>query len=70
MPTFISILVGAALVALAILLTNHWDMATPTGSNLTMMRLNRWTGTIEICSFDGVGPSGSFAGAELRCNPK
>src|SRR5471032_2168358 len=26
MPTFISILVGAALVALAILLTNHWKI--------------------------------------------
>jgi hypothetical protein len=69
MPTFVSILVAGALIALAILLTNHWDINTPTGSNLTMMRLNRWTGAIEICAFDGVGPGG-FAGAELRCNPK
>ena len=61
-----AIAVGAALIALAIMLTSHWT--TTTSSAGQTFRLNRWTGSIEVCSVDPktiIGPT--FAGAKLDC---
>ncbi len=67
----IAIIVGAALIAGAILVTNHWTINT-TASGLTVgARLNRWTGAIELCDVDVKTLSGSnIGGGKLACGPK
>jgi hypothetical protein len=57
----IAIVIAGALLALAIMLTNHWEMGNPwsptqTGASVTpivppIYRLNRWTGVISICTY-------------------
>ena len=48
-----AIIVGAVLIAGAILLANHWQVVeNPDGS---VVRLNRWTGTVELCQKDAAG---------------
>jgi hypothetical protein len=41
-----SVIIAGALVAAAILFTNHWAFAWGDGASY---RLNRWTGTIVMC---------------------
>ena len=73
-----AVIVGALMIALAILMTNHWEvMPRPQAITLqstppTVYRLNRWTGFIDMCEVD---PStmrnpNSFVGAELTCKGK
>jgi hypothetical protein len=72
MGTPIAIIVGAALVAAAICITGHWQMQTTNEGGISMvMRLNRWTGTIEICLLDSTTiPRDTIAGTQLACKPK
>jgi hypothetical protein len=42
----IAIVIAGALIALAIALTNHWEMTSTADGNY---RLNRWTGAIDPC---------------------
>jgi hypothetical protein len=62
----IAIVVAGGLIALAIMVTNHWEINTSSaGQNF---RLNRWTGSIEVCSVDPKTIVGSsFAGAKVDC---
>jgi hypothetical protein len=39
-------IIAGALIALAIALTSHWEMAITGEGNF---RLNRWTGAINVC---------------------
>ena len=69
MGTRIAIIVGAALIAAAILLTNHWQMQ-PAGGGTDALRLNRWTGTIDLCMLDPKSikeGASSLAGVQLAC---
>ena len=45
----IAIIIAAALIAVAILIVNHWTV-TAAGSGV-VMRLNRWTGTVAQCTY-------------------
>ena len=65
----IAIVVAGGVIALAILISNHW-MIIPGGSNsiAATIRLNRWTGAIEVCSLNAKTPTGTNAsGLELTC---
>jgi hypothetical protein len=65
----ISVVVGAGLIAMAIMVTNHWAII-PGGQNsiAATIRLNRWTGSIDVCSLDAKSVSGSNAsGLQLTC---
>ena len=57
----IAVVVGAGLIAMAIMVTNHWAII-PGGQNsiAATIRLNRWTGSIEKMSrslLNYVGPT-------------
>ena len=65
----IAIVVGAGLIALAIMVTNHWAII-PGGANsiAATIRLNRWTGSIDVCSLSAKSATGSNAsGLQLTC---
>ena len=67
----ISIVVGAVIVALAIVLTNHWSINTLSDNFMVVARLNRWTGTIEFCAIDAKTIKGSdLRSAKVDCDPK
>jgi hypothetical protein len=67
----IAIVVGAGLIALAIMVTNHWTLNTPADGIAVGARLNRWTGTIDLCSIDPKTVTGnSVAGAKVECERK
>jgi hypothetical protein len=59
--TPMSIIIAGALIAAAILMTNHWEIV-PTG--FTALRLNRWSGSVVACRTDRV----PFAGVQLECS--
>jgi hypothetical protein len=66
------IIIGAALIALAIMVTNHWQLL-PNGTNglAATIRLNRWTGAIDVCALNKNSPTGSnAAGLLLTCTPQ
>jgi hypothetical protein len=65
-----AIVAGSGLIALAILVTNHWAII-PGGPNsiAATIRLNRWTGTIDVCSINAKSPTGAnAAGLQLTCD--
>jgi hypothetical protein len=67
----IAIILGAVAIAGAILATNHWQVVR-TQESLVALRLNRWTGLVEVCMFD-LGTQRdpkSLAGVELACRAK
>ena len=74
----VAVIVGALMIALAILMTNHWEvMPRPQAITLqspppTVYRLNRWTGFIDMCEVDTstMRNPNSFVGAELTCKGK
>ena len=76
MRTPISIIVGSALIAAAILVTNRWaitgsPIAIPDRPNLkAVVRLDRWRGSAELCAIDlGATKDISAAGFPLLCSP-
>jgi hypothetical protein len=46
MGTPTSIIVGAVVIAAAMLVVNHWQLQVI--DTVTALRLNRWTGDVEI----------------------
>ena len=69
MGTPIAIVVGAGLIAGAILVANHWQ-AIPGTELGAMGRLNRWTGQIELCMADTSSITNAhptLAGVPLHC---
>jgi hypothetical protein len=67
----LAIVVGAAMIATAILVTNHWQVVY-TQESLMALRLNRWTGLVEVCMYDPDTQRDpkSLAGVELICKSK
>jgi hypothetical protein len=46
----IAIIIAGALIAVAIMLTNHWTLLAPDQSTLgDALLLNRWTGAVVAC---------------------
>jgi hypothetical protein len=67
----IAIVVGAALIALAIMVTNHWTINTPSDNLMAAARLNRWTGAIDLCAVDlNSITGGDLGGAKMDCTRK
>jgi hypothetical protein len=77
MGTPIAIIVGAVLIAVliaaALLVTNHWQLQVA-NNTATALRLNRWTGEVEVCALDAksLRPetgslAGALGGARLEC---
>jgi hypothetical protein len=68
----IAIVVAGGLIALAIMVTNHWTINTPADGVVAAARLNRWTGAIELCSVDPKSLAGasSLAGGKVECERK
>ena len=65
-----AIIAGAVVIALAILISNHWQFAISSSGYGVALRLNRWTGTISICVVDpNAAKDVSLTGAQLACNP-
>jgi hypothetical protein len=65
----LAIIGAGALIAAAILITNHWSVVFNPGDLVQMVRFNRWTGAAEICWIepDTVKGKSSLAGAKYRC---
>ena len=42
----VAILIGSALIALAILFTNHWQLSS---GGQVILRMNRWSGGVSQC---------------------
>ena len=62
-----AIVIAGALVAAAILFTNHWAFAWGDGASY---RLNRWTGTIVLCAPQPHGRTSITAGGmSYTCEP-
>jgi len=59
-----------ALIAAAIMVTNHWTINTPAEGVVAAASLNRWTGEIELCSVDPKSLAGgsTVAGSKMVCN--
>jgi hypothetical protein len=69
--TPLAILTGAAAIAVAILVINHWQVM-PSGYQGTVpfvYRLNRWTGVVDVCTVDPntMRNPNSFEGAQFSC---
>jgi hypothetical protein len=63
-----AIVVAGGLVALAIMLTNHWTISTQ-NNIVSAARLNRWTGEIELCAVNPSTLSGSdIRGGKVECS--
>jgi hypothetical protein len=66
----ISVIIGACLIAAAILITNHWQIQY---SSAVVARLNRWTGSVELCALDPNSvdkAATSLSGARMVCHPQ
>jgi hypothetical protein len=65
-------ILGGAMIAAAILVTHHFQISvTEHGGVGQALRLNRWTGTMEICVLDPATFNGKdLQGSELKCGPK
>jgi hypothetical protein len=65
----IAIVIGAGLITLAIMVTNHWEII-PGGTNgiAATIRLNRWTSSIDVCALNVKSVTGSnTSGIQLTC---
>jgi hypothetical protein len=59
------VLTAGALIAVAILIAYHWQLAPLSGG--AALRLDRWTGAVALCAIrEGTTPA---AGTELSCTP-
>jgi hypothetical protein len=71
MKTPLAIGAAGALIAIAILITSHWQLLGRLSNGESVIRLNRWTGTIDICSIDPKSEAAAGAdkaGARLTCS--
>jgi hypothetical protein len=70
MTTPAAIIAGAIVIALAILITNHWQFAISSSGYGVALRLNRWTGAISVCLVDpNSAKDPNLTGAQLACDP-
>jgi hypothetical protein len=71
MRTPVSIIVGSALIAAAILVTNRWAITGSPMNLAAVVRLDRWTGAAELCAIDVRAMKGtSVAGLPFECRPQ
>jgi hypothetical protein len=64
----IGITASVVIAGVLILISNHWVIIAPQPGGLGIVRLNRWTGSIDICAIDGnTIKGGSVNGAQLTC---
>jgi hypothetical protein len=47
-----AVLIGSALIAASVVVTNHWEVVAMNGDPVMVGRLNRWTGSLELCVSD------------------
>jgi hypothetical protein len=72
MKTRLAICAAGAMIALTILITGHWQLLGRLSNGESVIRLNRWTGTIDICSIELKSEAAAGvdkAGARLTCSP-
>jgi hypothetical protein len=68
MGTPAAVVIGAVLIAAALLLTTHYEVVIPAGGSAPVVRLNRWTGEVDMCAMDAKSANGnSAAGSQLTC---
>lgn len=48
----LAIVLGSALIAASILVTHHWEIVLASDEPVLVGRLNRWTGSLELCVGD------------------
>ena len=67
-----SIIAAGVLVAAAVLITNHWQITLLNPSIPTVVRLDRWSGVIDVCVLDpaSMRNPNSFVGADVNCKAK
>jgi len=67
-----AIIIGAVIVAAAIMVTNHYQLFISEHTGLgAAMRLDRWSGTIDICVTDVSTFNGKdLRGSKLTCEAK
>jgi len=59
------------MIAGAILIAGHWEVVRTSGELQGMVRLNRWTGSLEVCAVDmSTAKPGAttLVGAQLVCH--
>jgi hypothetical protein len=58
------------IIGAAILLVGRWHAFAPQTGGLGIVRLDRWTGEMDVCAIDPATLKGStVAGARLTCVP-
>jgi hypothetical protein len=74
MRALIAVVLSSALIAVAIGITNHWEIQVASDKDsLTVLRLNKWTGAIEHCAMELASAKiaiqkTSLAGARFTCS--
>jgi hypothetical protein len=72
--TPLAVIIGAALIVASVVVTEHWQIISGgyQGISPLVFRLDRWTGTIKVCSPDPdtMRNPNSFVGAEFACEIK
>jgi hypothetical protein len=48
MGSSVAIVISGALIALAVLITNHWQLQALGSGDVEFLRLNRWAGTVDV----------------------
>jgi len=70
LPIAVAIVLGAMLIAAAIVFTNRWAITTSAGT--PTLRLDRWTGAVWTCASNPDAfekAMNTYTGFELRCTP-
>jgi hypothetical protein len=65
MNTPIATIVAGVLIAAAILIAGRWEVVL--NNNLTVMRLDRWTGAITMCAPDLNDSAQTQSGYKFSC---
>jgi len=68
MGTPVSIVIGAALIAAAILVVGRWSVFPAPSGLAGVVKVDRWTGSMVLCAMDARDLRGpSVAGMPLEC---
>ena len=72
MGNLVAAVIAGALIAVAILITNHWQLKTSSNDLQVSLRLNRWTGQVGLCVIDPesvIGSGRTLADAKIESKP-
>jgi hypothetical protein len=68
MRTPLAIVAAGLIVAVAILIVERWQLFVPQPTAPGIVRLDRWTGAIDMCAMDAKTIKGdNIAGAKITC---